>query len=644
MRGHGGSYVVSGRRASWLIPFLASLLYAVFRLPPWLPEQVGMNLTQSWEWATHEAWRLGIAHGSELIFTFGPFGFLQTETYVPSTYALMLSIYAALTAVLVAALWRITRGNALWIIAFVESMCLWDVSQSLFLHLSLALLVGHWIQEKRPDMGWMATEHLLAAGLALCSLVKFTCFTFALPVVIGVALHQAARWRRPPWILATFGGSWLILWLAAGQPLSGIAPFLRNSIEIAVGFGQAMGVDGPAIEIVLYLVASVFAILFCGLLLWPKHRRWSAVPLCCIAMLLFLMLKIAFVRHDGHALTAAVLLLPWSLIFVAVAWRPQGLKVERLTAVCCLASALIYGTVAIGNHLETDPWKRLADGLRRWPDRIAAVGKVLIGGEHLLSEHESAAAAIRAKVPLPHLSGTIDVYPFEGAVALAHRLSYVPRPALHSYSAYTPRLSRMDAEHLRGSRAPEKILFRVRPIDGRFPALDDSLSWPELLTRYDVRGVAARRFLLLHRSPVPRAYTLTPIGELTGRVGEIVNLPVPGTGKPLWATIDLRPTWRGKAAAMIFKPPTVAMLVREHGGGTGSYRVVPELLGAGFILSPVITSPTDVLSLFDRSGDASRNDKRVQSIVIGGAGGADIGWAFDAELTIKLWTLEIEER
>jgi hypothetical protein len=317
---------------------------------------------------------------------------------------------------------------------------------------------------------------------------------------------------------------------------------------------------------------------------------------------------------------------------------------EKLAAVCCLAASLLYGTVAIRNHLETDPWWLLAEGVLGWPDRLAAVGGVLTGAEELRRDHETATAEIRAKVPLPHLSGTIDVYPFEGGIALAHEMSYVPRPALHSYSAYTPRLARMDADHLRGPRAPEHILFRIRPIDGRLPALDDSLSWPELLTRYDFRGGVARRFLLLRRASSPRSYALTPTAELTGRIGELVNLPFPEDGKPLWATIELRPTWRGKASAMIFKPPTIVMAIREKSGRLRSYRVLPELLGAGFILSPVISGPADVMNLIDRSGQASIHEKRVETIKISGTGSADIGWAFDSEFDIKLWTLDIEER
>jgi hypothetical protein len=280
----------------------------------------------------------------------------------------------------------------------------------------------------------------------------------------------------------------------------------------------------------------------------------------------------------------------------------------------------------------------------RWPERIAAAGGVLAGADELREDHEEAAARIRHKVPLPDLPGTIDVYPFEGAVALAHGLSYVPRPALHSYSAYTPRLGRMDAEHLRGPRAPDHILLRIRPIDSRFPALDDGLSWPELLTRYDFRGGVARRYLLLGRSPAPRRYTLTPMAELTGRLGELVKLPVPENGKPVWATIDLRPTWRGRAAAVIFKPPAVAMAVRERSGRTRSYRVIPQLLAAGFILSPVISGPADVVSLLERDGLEPPDDRRVEAIAIAGTMGADIGWAIDAEFDVRLWTLDIEER
>jgi len=242
---------------------------------------------------------------------------------------------------------------------------------------------------------------------------------------------------------------------------------------------------------------------------------------------------------------------------------------------------------------------------------------------------------------MPALYGTVDVYPFASAVALAHRFPYSPRPALQSYAAYTPRLSRMDAEHLQGAHAPDNILFEVAPIDGRFPALDDSLSLPELLTRYEARGGVAGRFLLLIRSSRPRTYSLTPIADLKGRMGQLMTLPLSSTGKPIWATVELRSTWRGSAAAMLFKPPVISMVVRERGGRVKSYRVLPELVGAGFMLSPVIEDPGDMLNLLQSGKGLPLQGNHVEAIAIGGDG---IDWAFAPEFELKLWTIDIQER
>jgi hypothetical protein len=630
------------------VPILASLLFALVRLPPWLPKTVGMNLDQSWEWVTHESWRLGLDHGRELIFTFGPFGFLQTETYVPHTYDLMLAIYAALTVLLVIALWHIVNSAAssrwlaaLWIVVFIESMSVWQISQSLFFHLSLLLLVGHWWHGSQQTKAWVVVEHVLAISLALSSLIKFTCFSFAAPVIVAIAVHDALRWRRPPWIVATFGGSWLALWLVAGQPLAGIGPFFRNSVEIAVGFGRTMGVAGPSSEIVIYLIASSLLILFMALALRAENGWWTLVPLGCLALLLFLLLKISFVRHDGHALTPAPLLLPWAFLLLFLSWSPRGVKSNKLVALGYLAATLFFTASVLRNHLDADLTTQSLKGVGSWPARVVAMGRVIAGAEHLRERHESAAADIRSKVPVPALSGTIDIYPHEGAVALAHGMSYRPRPLLHSYSAYTPRLSRIDAEHLRGPHAPENILFEVWPIDGRLPTLDDSLSWPELLTRYEFDSSVAGRYLLLKRSSRPWVFDLHHLADLKGRTGEVIRLPEATAGEMIWATVDLRATWRGRAAAAILKAPLPGMVVQQRDGTLAAYRVLPELLSAGFLLSPLITDTNDFRQLLNRHGSAALLRRQVEAIGIVSIDGAPIDWAFAPHFELSLWTLDI---
>jgi hypothetical protein len=100
-----------------------------------------------------------------------------------------------------------------------------------------------------------------------------------------------------------------------------------------------------------------------------------------------------------------------------------------------------------------------------------------------LRSYEDHAAGLRTALPNLEISGSVDVYPLSQTVALAPSLTCRPRPIFQSYSAYTPKLAEMNAAYLRSNRAADHILFDVWTIDGRFAAQDDSLSWPELLTR-----------------------------------------------------------------------------------------------------------------------------------------------------------------
>src|SRR5260364_219639 len=55
-----------------------------------------------------------------------------------------------------------------------------------------------------------------------------------------------------------------------------------------------------------------------------------------------------------------------------------------------------------------------------------------------------------------------------------------PRPVIQSHGAYTPKLARLNELHLLSERAPNNIVFKVEPIDGRLASLEDGLSWPIL--------------------------------------------------------------------------------------------------------------------------------------------------------------------
>jgi hypothetical protein len=214
----------------------------------------------------------------------------------------------------------------------------------------------------------------------------------------------------------------------------------------------------------------------------------------------------------------------------------------------------------------------------------------------------------------------------------------------HSYSAYTPRLAEMNAEHLRGDSAPRTILFEVAPIDGRFPALDDGPSWPELLTRYDPAASVGNRFLRLDRARRPRQFALEPLQDREYGLGERVALYGVTAGEPIWATVELRPTWRGRLRSMLYKPPTVALRVETRNGGRRTYRFLPDLAAAGFLISPEIGRVDDFAKLTRPDAARLLAGRRVLAITLEGMNEARLDRAYRASYRLRLWRLDLGRR
>ena len=211
------------------------------------------------------------------------------------------------------------------------------------------------------------------------------------------------------------------------------------------------------------------------------------------------------------------------------------------------------------------------------------------------------------------------MYPWDQAALLANGLTYRPRPLIQGYNAYTPELAELNAAFLRSDRAPDNVLFRVAAMDYHFPALDDGLSWPELLTRVSGAGDGAgvRDF----ETPGDAArWHLTPLADQPLRFGESVAVPS-GTNGPIWAEMDIDPSLAGKLALTFFKPPLLWLKVETRAGGKQRYRLVPEPgPRSGFLLSPVIEDGA-AFSRLAAAGAVPAADE-VTAISLFGAGNA----------------------
>jgi hypothetical protein len=363
--------------------------------------------------------------------------------------------------------------------------------------------------------------------------------------------------------------------------------FLFNSSQITGGYTDAMMRmdEFKLLDIGGFIFVAALLCLFTAWLGWSRGRYWTLLPLAGIGALMFIIFKLGYVRHDEHELTSAMALLAACLVIYA-ACRSESKLIPPVGLIVAVIAFMFASTIFRDWPPRDGLGLRMARTLSI-DNLLAPVASRVTGYQQ--AEYEKTLARVQNNCPVPSISGGTDIYSYDQLVMFAYGLQYQPRPVIQSYSAYTPVLARLNAAWLRDNRAASNILFAIQSIDNRFPSLDDGLSWPELLTRYDLPELPANTngYLHLTRSAVPREYHLLPLTNTAAGFCEPVAVP-PVTGAPIWAEIDIKKTPVGSAISTLYKAPQLVMTVEFKDGKQSVFRVVPGMTSAGFLISPVI--------------------------------------------------------
>jgi len=630
----------------WLAGVTA-LWYAFSRFLPLSPQFYNSILDNSWMQALHLAFEQHWQFGRDIVFTYGPWGFL-CGGYSPPTFVISVIVWAMLTLVFWGAGWRLARhlsGRPLvswfWLMGFIAVTGM-SVEQSIDLRLtawSVLLLSLHFFVEDRPITPIQAG---LVVSFGLLSLTKFTGLVEAAIVVAIIATDNVLRQKRFPWLALLFVASILFFWAAAGQRLDSMGPFLCNSWRITSGYTEALSLDecGEMLDVICFLSAAGLFIALTGYVAWKRHRYFGILPLTGLGAMLFLTFKEGYVLYDeSHTVRAVLMFLAIALAGVPAMWPVLHREKSWMgkAGLFSLAGILAFSCVTF---TILHPHEKLtAEGARTFGiKRLLAPITVLCHPESLQKEYEVYSQKIRNEFPMPPLAGSADVYPWNQAALLAHGRSYRPRPVFQSYSAYTPELAELNAAFLRSSRAASNILFEVQAVDDRFASLDDGRSWPELLTRYDIIDIGGP-FIILKRAARPREFQLKPIGDLPVHFGEPVMLPATNHG-PVWAELEISPSVLGSMASLFYKPPMLQIAVSLRVGHRPPFRLVPGMARSGFLLSPLIQNNGTFVRLASADAGRSLDGLEVTSLTISAATQSGSTRCYQSPMRLRLYQLE----
>jgi len=588
-----------------LLFWSAVTLLAMMLAPlQWRCPQGQGHLDSSWVTVLWHAHEQGLAFGKDIVFTYGPLGYVTVGTAPDGPWASTFWLVAGLTFLAIAPVamllrrrpWPIAAGLAVLLLALPWFATGLDtlVPAGLFAWGLLAITA-----EDDPRWSWVGLVALAGLG----GLMKFTWLVAGLATLLAVAGDLALRRRFRTAAVLLLGGLAVFLagWLVAGQSLADLPGFFARSWQIAVGYSRAMGMPGPRDVLRLEIISI-------GLVLWtaavaarqatlPAGDRLAArrgLLFAWLSALTFLAWKHGVVRAaegdiHGTMLAAWAVVAAFSLAAIPTP-RANGARfgLVRACGVALLAIAVVY-RLGFG-PLETN--------LVTSSNRLIDHARMLAGVDPRQAEVVAACPARLDKLALPATKAmvggaSLDIFGHLQDYAIANEFSYVPRPVFQSYSAYSRGLEERNERFYLGETGPRFALLALQPIDGRFPPLEDARCLRAILKNYRLAGCEGPFLVLERRSAEPA--TLDVIAEGVARVGE--RVAVEGHDAfDLWLEIDPHPSLRGRLETLLLRPPPCSLrLWSDAADDEGrAFNAPASMLTAGFIASPLLESVADV--------------------------------------------------
>ena len=649
-KGHTGT-----ARESWGKKFLAQLRPSDGALHAWGPPLAALFISlailtvpmaatdlgadSSWSGVLEWAHQRGAAFGREVVFTYGPLGYLVAPyTLTQPTVGLLLAnaVLCYGTGLGLALLaWRL---RLIWGFALLAGFVLETVNADLRADIVIQVGLFCWgllcfLESGRRLAMCVTALGLFAGFVALTKVLYLFAAGFSVFAILCVLLADRER-RLSLLLCGIFSGTLLMGWIACGQQLPDLGLFLVNSFRIAREYDQAAALEGlPALRVWGLLIAftalsSIVLRAVDALRVSPRTHRWPLMMLLMwVTILVFVVAKHSLVRLDrSHFMGLAVFAPVVALALEAVARRAENLRgpeseltrssdqvrpllrrsflgwrakplllVCRILAVLCVILSLSIVELAFLPGITASCRQVLA--------QCEYHAQWLFAPTQCRSSLEAELEARRKLAQLPMLrqiisNGTVDVFGSHQAYVLLNGLNYRPRPLFQSYAAYSRGLARLNEEFYLSAASPEYVLFELTSLEHRFPALDDALALRTLLINYQ-RVAREGHFLLLKReSAKPTKLTLVDQGTLT--FTQPINLRQ-HAGENLWIEIEIKSSLAGRVMQLLYRPSPIRLSVWSDSGEKPKRlerrQAARSVLQSGFVVSPFLLT-TDTADEF----------------------------------------------
>jgi hypothetical protein len=564
-------------------------------------ETPGPGIDPSWNAGLAMAVDQGLRFGHDIVFTYGPLGFLNSPLVFFGGLSVLSFLYAAALFVLfcVGLVWALRRALPTWaalVGAFVAVAVL--PMPLLEVGLLVAVFACFWLLEAerspRPLNAFVIAAATFAAPAALIKLSTGPLVT----VVLLVALIGArvGRWRIAGYVVL-FAAELAALWAGTGQSFGDVPQFVHHTLQISSGYSSAMlrsteVASWKVTAAVIVAVVSGLALIGATWLAGGRDRlaRWAAVVV--VALVSFEFFKEGVVRIDAGHLT--VLFANAAVLWLAVGVGGSHRRWMLAGAVVVFAISLPVRPAGLGTQFDVASNLRSAFDAARTLVSPGRRDSLTAGGRAAMQETYGLAPA-----GLAALRGhSVGVEPWEAGAAWAYELDWDPQPVFQNYSAYTSGLDRLNAAAIEDPAGPERILrqntqvvlpeFPGPDLDDRFPGWDPPEQARAVFCNFSPL-FTDERWQVLGRVP-DRCGSARQIDTASAAAGEAVAVPRPGPHQVVFVRIGgAGVSGLERAQAFLFHADSRHLTV----DGDSRYRLVPETAGDGLLMraAPGVAEP-----------------------------------------------------
>jgi hypothetical protein len=570
-----------GSRPIWLVGLLLALL-------TW-PLQIAdpkTGLDASWMSGLFMAAHAGKHFGSEVVFTYGPLGFLAWPALWFSWLAVLAYVYSTAIYLAFAATltWMLDRSLGMLGAALVGFLFL--ATLPYLEELPLLLAVGWSFAALRLDRPRAAVTVLVVGGALLGAIEPLVKLSVGPPTVLVVLLGLiGARANRRQW--AAFVGvavaTFFVSWFLSGQGLGNLWDYAVNGTQVIAGYNEAMGFDaGATWEAVAVAAFSLGLVAVATRADFRDSRaRWSAAALTAVAA--FVVFKYGTTQFAAGPV--AVALSSLLAIFLMLPW-------PRRRALAFVTASAVVGAISLHAY-PTEPRLDVVANLTRFKDAAELAIRPGLRQQRIDEARANLQATFAMTAPvLAAVQGKrVAVEPWETSVAWAYQLDWRPFPAFQSYVAYTKKLDRLNTAAIEDPNGPE-VLLRPMPagavplggrpgFEGRQPVWDPPEQNLATVCNF-VPTLTEGTWQVLSRIP-DRCGPQRLIGSRSAEPGEAVTVPQAGRDELVILRLHGAGVEGLERLWSVFWRPRERTV--ELDGGRYAYRLVPGTAGDGLIVS-----------------------------------------------------------